>query len=921
MKNLLFVLLLYSFSSYAQDKTDSIQTKKSQERRVQFHLDRAFDSPNANSTKYHAERSLHFANLSNNDTLLMKSYHAMAHASKKKHDYNLTKENTYKCLDIAKKLNDSYFLFLCNNLLGIVKASEKQYQLSTEYYSNALTITKKTHDTLNESLLYHNIAINYYLIDKFELAKMFMQKSEDTYKSIKVFKDPFRKNFDYIILYMKKSIVTDSKKNALLYANQAINRASQSDYTDYLPLTHKYKGRVYLKYNDYELALENFQKALTYEASNKSSDSYLELINVLVKSKQYDAAKQYVDTLFQTFALTDIRSIYLDKNKVLAEVYQNVGDSTRALIYTQKRAIIADSLLKYNNYELFAEYGKKFETKEKEKEIIKQHLVIERQDGEKKNMLLLGGVTLFVGLLLFQWKFNIQKNSKKDVEDAYEKERDFNHMRTAFLENISHEIRTPLTLINGYLNLIDEETNSNPKINGYVKNALSNSKKVIFDADEILNLLKFEDHKMLKKIVSRPLNEFLKGIFLSFEVLSKTRNLELIYASKISDTYKVEIDVEKVDKIITNLISNAIKFSDSNSKVIFDATIYNNSLIVKVTDFGQGVSVEDQKRIFTRFYQSKNNKSIGGIGIGLLLAKDFAQFLDGNVTVESKIGQGSTFIFTMPVSESVTIDSSTISSAETKTQPKIVSEINDKPSILIVEDNIEMSNYLKEILNPFYNCTFAFNGFEGLDFAKNQQFDLIASDIMMPKLDGYQFREKLKLIPQYTKIPFILITAKSLPEDKVKGFSIGIDDYITKPFQKEELIVRIDNLLKNSNNLKLCFADSENSTGTHTDKLVDDVTQVILENLANENFKVENLASEMNYSQRQLSRILNKHTGLTTIKFILEIKLSEAYKMIASKKYKTISEIQYNVGISSPSYFSDKFKNRFGITPSELMKK
>ena len=446
---------------------------------------------------------------------------------------------------------------------------------------------------------------------------------------------------------------------------------------------------------------------------------------------------------------------------------------------------------------------------------------------------------------------------------------------------------------------------------------------MIFDADEILNLLKFEDHKLLLKTVSKPLNEFLKSILLSFEVLAGTRNLDLVYKSEIDNEINVDIDARKVDRILTNLISNAIKFSDSNSKVVFEATLLNDNLEVKVIDFGQGIDKEDQKRIFTRFYQSKNNKSIGGIGIGLLLAKDFAKFLKGDVTVESKIGKGSTFIFTMPITETVVDTVSNDNSEQFNVQAKEIAEKHDKPSLLIVEDNIEMSNYLKEILSPYYNCAFAFDGLEGLNFAKNQVFDLVASDIMMPKLDGYQFKEKLKLIPEYSKIPFIFITAKSLPEDKMKGFSIGIDDYITKPFQKEELIVRIDNLLKNSVNLKLSFEENNNNdtTKTHTERLINEVEKIVLENLSNEKFKVEDLALQINYSQRQLARILNKHTGLSTIKFILEIKLNQAYKMIENKEYKTISEIQYEVGITSPSYFSEKFKNRFGINPSELMQK
>ena len=928
--------LVFSVPFYAQNVLETDTIKKNYEKKATFHLDRAAEVENVDSVNYHAKKSLYYAKLSKNDTLLMYSYNTMSHAIKIKYDYNLAEEYSQKCLSLAKKFNDDYVQFLCYNLLGIIKSTEKQYQLSTEYYKNALSFAKKKHDTINISLLYHNIALNYYFTEEFDLAKLFLRKSENTYNSIKIFKDPSRKDSDYIYLQMKKSLVADTKEEALSFVDMAIDRAKKINYNFHVSLSYKYKGRVFVKYNEYNSAIENFQKAIAYEkiANTKSSDSYVEIMNALVKAKKYRIAKKYMDTLFQHFSDRDIRPMILDKYKVISEIYQNLGNLNMALFYANKRATVSDSLLKHNNYTLFAEFGKQFETKEKEKEIIKQQLVIERKDNEKKNIILFGGMAAFLGLLFFQWKFNSQKNRKKNAESAFEKEREFNVMRTSFLENISHEIRTPLTLINGYLNLINEEATNHPKIKEYVKNALFNSKKVIFDADEILNLLKFEDKKLSLNIVSEHLNEFLEQLFLSFKVLATTRNIELIYTSNIPNACNVEMDIVKIERILTNLISNAIKFSNSNSKVLFDAHAEGKVLSVSIIDFGQGIEKDDIEHIFTRFYQSKNNKSVGGIGIGLLLAKEFATFLGGNLTVKSKVGKGSTFTLTLPIFKdqfqkecktTPLTQKKNLLVIETKNHLDKAVIDSKKPSILIVEDSIEMSNYLKEILSPFYNCAFAFDGLEGLNLAKKQRFDLVASDVMMPKIDGYKFKELLKSLPDYHTIPFILITAKSLPEDKIKGFSIGIDDYITKPFLKEELIIRISNLLRNSNELKLSIRTPDTTLNeiseTHIDKLLKEIENEILTNLSNENFKVEDLALKMNYSQRQLARILNRHTGLSTVKFILEIKLREAYKLIENNTFKTISEVQYAVGITSSSYFSDKFKNRFGINPSELMRK
>jgi len=937
MKRILNLILFLTLTIAAQVDSKMDVTKVKVEEKARYHIDKSFETvQNIDTAFLHAEQGLYYAEKSKKDSLIMEGNQALALIYKLKYDYESSKKHVDRFLKIAVKLEDTYFQMLGNNLYGIINATEKKYQLSIQYYNKAMELSEKANDTINVSLNAQNIALNYYFIDEFELAKMFMFKALDTYNSITIFHSELQQNSDYIYLYMKLSLVADTKKEAIEYTNLSINRALQNGYYNYAALGYLYKGRVYSKYDDYELAIKNYQYALTSnrKAGMKSAEPYLEMMNTLTKMNQYEKAKAYLDTLYNVFPEKDIRPLYIDKNKLTSEVYKNIGNYNQALYYAERRATIADSLLKYHNYDLLIEYGKKYETKEKEKEIIKQQLVIERQANEKKNIILFGGVALFIGLLAVQWRFNAQKNKKRKVENAYEKEHEFNQMRTAFLENISHEIRTPLTLINGYLNLIDEETNGNAKIKGYINNALLNSKKVIFDADEILSLLKFEDHKMSLKTVSKTLNEFLESVFLSFEVLANTRNIELIYKSKIPNNCKVDIDACKVEKILTNLISNAIKFSDSNSKVIVEVAMLNENLEIKVIDFGQGIDAEDQERIFTRFYQSKNNKSLGGIGIGLLLAKDFAQFLGGSITVESKVGGGSTFICNIPVSKNIAFEESkeVVSTknsfsqgAKKKETTKIVVIDSSKPSILIVEDSIGMSNYLKEILSPFYNCTFAFDGLEGISLAKKQAFDLIASDVMMPKVDGYEFKKLLKSIPEYVAIPFILITAKSLPEDKIKGFSIGIDDYITKPFSKEELIVRINNLLKNSNELKLSILTPDNSLEiipeTHVEKLLKEIENKIMNNLSDENFKVEDLVLSMNYSQRQLSRALNRYTGLSTVKFILEIKLREAYKLIEHKKFRTVSEVQFEVGITSSSYFSEKFKGRFGVNPSELMRK
>ncbi len=411
------------------------------------------------------------------------------------------------------------------------------------------------------------------------------------------------------------------------------------------------------------------------------------------------------------------------------------------------------------------------------------------------------------------------------------------------------------------------------------------------------------------------------------------KHLTLDYQSNIPENVTAKIDVDKVEKILNNLISNAIKYSPANNKIIFDAQLSQDQLTVKVTDFGQGIHFNETEKIFERFYQSSQSNAVGGIGIGLSLAKEFAELLNGSLTVESELGKGSTFVFNLPVeiTSSQTQEVENITPARRKVVENNVSlpedtpvtpQNKEKPNILIVEDNPEMCNYIVEILKDIYHCDIAFDGMEALEKVKSNSYDLITSDIMMPRLDGFQLREKLNENDNLKNIPFILISAKTLPEDKIKGFSLGIDDYVVKPFNKNELIARIDNLLINKKDREQWLQENEpvdESLDTSEKQLLSKIEETVINNISNEEFKVAQLASEIGYSQRQLTRILKQYTGMSPVKFILEIRLQKAYKLLQSKSFFTLSEVRFDVGIPSSSYFNRKFKERFGISPSELL--
>lgn len=590
--------------------------------------------------------------------------------------------------------------------------------------------------------------------------------------------------------------------------------------------------------------------------------------------------------------------------KTSSNYYKVYGDSLQAY-YTKT--------LKKN----FAESEAKFQVQQKDKEIALQELEITNQKYTRNIIIIIGLVTAVLILFIFQQRFIRQKRKKLEIENQLEKEQEINELRARFLGNISHEIRTPLTLISGNIQSAMEGKKMDKATTNYLKSALKNTKKVIDDANEILHILKFDKNKQDLFFENIMINKFCKRVFLSFDSSAKGKQIDLKFNTSLSKDYKAEIDVEKTERILNNLITNAIKFSSSKSEIIFDICENNGWIEIKITDFGIGINSDEKEKIFERFYQSKTTKSVGGIGIGLALSKEFVELMNGTLTVSSVLNEGSVFTMKLPLRSVKSIEKKKETSI--KTNNKLIK----RPKILIVEDNVEMNSFLVEMLSKKYECSVAFDGEEAYNKIVNENFSLITSDVMMPKVDGFELREKVNLLENKKNTPFILITAKHLEVDKIKGFNLGIHDYIVKPFNKNELLARVANLIKISEIRKEWQQKNQDlfeKNDSFENVLLEKIKKIIIENITNEDFKVEDLATEVGYSQRQLSRLLKQYTGLSPVKFILELRLIKAYQLLKDKAYYTLSEVKYDIGISSTSYFNVKFKERFGIKPSEFLR-
>lgn len=799
-------------------------------------------------------------------------------------------------------------------------------------------------DTVSIAKIYTNISTVYIESNQSKFAESFAIKALNLLKISAIDNIETRNNqADLYAHLVSLQCNLKNKEQAFLYLNNLIDFCNKHKDLRAERLISFKEGKFHETFGDYENAMVSYEKA--YNELEKIKDTVImsvaanDVVNAALKIKNYQKAAYYFEklTLFinnnpkVADRFTKVPSTYLLYYENGLNLYKNTGDLKKAFEYSQK---INESLAVINKNKIdsvFVAYGTKFNAVENENKIAQQKLEISEAKIEKSaaiNFMVLFVLVIFIILSIIYVKM---KNKRIKMASELKQEKEFTRFRTRFLETVSHEIRTPITLLNGYLNRIKEQKDISEKTDEYATQAIESAKKVLANANKVLELSKFEkDHLRLNK-TQFLLNKFVSELFFSFKNKAQEEQQSLIYKSNITDNLMVNFDCEKLETILNNVIFNALKYSYKNAQIRLETNLSEDRLVFKVTDEGIGIAPKDLKNIFKRFYQTEDNKTLGGMGIGLSIVKEFTTFLEGTVSVKSTLGGGSEFTLTFLLS--VDNLNEHLSNTVVEFTPEvIVSEIpkkeisTSKVRILIVEDNKSMSRYLSEVLTPHYNFDIAYNGHEALENAKQTRYDLILSDLMMPEMDGLEFKEALNKLSDYENIPFIILSASTLSENKIKGFNIGINDYLTKPFNVRELIARINNLLANKATQLEAFKIADESdievdySNSFNAKLINKITAIIHKNIENDEFKVDDLALKCGYSQRQLSRMLIKITGMNPVKFILEIRLLKAYELLLNKTCPTIKEVKYCVGINSSPYFNAKFTERFGISPSELLK-
>lgn len=508
-------------------------------------------------------------------------------------------------------------------------------------------------------------------------------------------------------------------------------------------------------------------------------------------------------------------------------------------------------------------------------------------------------------------------------------------LKTHFFTNISHEFRTPLTLLIGPLSELHRQEPQNELFGLMHRNAT----RLLTLINQLLDLTKLDAGQLKPVIEPGQLAEWLRLLIGSFSSLAESQGITLIFDGP-AESPTVFFDRDKLEKIITNLLTNAFKFTPEGGtiRVSLAFAAIPQMATINVEDTGVGIPADQQALIFNRFYQVADSTSVGGTGIGLSLVRELVHVLKGRVTVMSTIGKGTTFTLTLPIDAQTWHTEISMSALPRETtlpnlthawpQPftpatiDSLPETTEKPLLLIVDDNADVRQYLRQVLGNTYRIAEAPDGQAGLNKASQLIPDLVICDLMMPQMDGYAFCQHLKYQPTTNHIPVILLTAKAGLDNRVAGFERGADDYLTKPFHPVELRARVQNLLLQRQQLRLTFSRALYLKPTHVavtsveEQFLQQAMAVVEREMSNSAFTVEELAAALSLSRMQLHRKLKALTDQSATEFMRHLRLHRAAELLAGRTG-TVSEVAYRVGFESLSYFTKAFRDVFGTLPSE----
>ncbi|MBS1443639.1 MAG: substrate-binding domain-containing protein [Prevotella sp.] len=552
-------------------------------------------------------------------------------------------------------------------------------------------------------------------------------------------------------------------------------------------------------------------------------------------------------------------------------------------------------------------------------------------------------------------RLNVELGEKnEELKRLNEEVLELTHSRLVFFTNISHELRTPLTLIADPVEMLLEDTGIKGKSRELLKMVQRNALALQQLVSNILDFRKIQNGKMELKLYRFDIVKTLTMWVGDFQLTAERKQIRLhLDVDDLKGSHEMIADQEKISRIVFNLLSNALKYTPAGGEIFVSLKDEGANLRLDVKDTGKGISQDEADKIFERFFQAKGAAS--GTGIGLALVKSFVELHHGEASVESELGKGSDFIVVIPreqegdsqvihndvdiVDNSVNasasagksvVDESVLQYIDDGDRSRgkvqqLVSENTNRPTVLVIDDNTDIRQYERTLLQDEYIVLEAADGKEGLAVALKEVPDLVICDVMMPVMDGLELTEQLKTNTATSHIPVIMLTAKNLEEHRAEGYEHGADSYITKPFHSKVLLARIENLLRQRQLLKNLYQGTKEAEKEISEAHLEDrdkqflkqLQAIIQQNLSDSEFGVEDMGQQIGLSRVQLYRKVKAMTGSSVVDLLRKARLAKARRLLETRSM-SVSEVAYEVGFSAPSYFTKCFKEEYGMLPGDV---
>ncbi|WP_422361112.1 response regulator [Reichenbachiella sp.] len=854
-----------------------------------------------------------------------------------------------KTAELAKKIGDEHMLALANRYMGgayknlgnLTKAIEC-YIEATHHYSNIGL-------ELGVGVVYLDLGGVYDMQGNFDLSKYYHKKSIAILKAENDLVRMASALLNLGELYRENNLYD----SATIYYVESEAMFNQAGHKTGQAIAKGNTGMVLSKLNQLELAESKILSAIAILNEFKNlapvAEYQLTLAEIYSKKYNYKIARQWADSALAISTAFGLKGIIRDASLILSDLYVKQADFENAFQYQSQYIAYRDSINNEETIRKMADLRTDFEVSNKQIEV---DLLSEKN--RNANLMLYGaliGLLLVIGVAFVIYRALVANKKLSEINrQQAERLQQLDAAKSRFFANISHDLRSPLTLITGGINQVleNKEVFLTRKAEQQLKTAHINSERIIHMTGEINELIQLEEGKLTLHKAHVDMDQMLALFEQMFRVTADHQGIEWSYTkSPDLDQAIVHIDPHQFEKVLFNLITNALKHTKQGDKISMHLSGNGQNLQLSIKDTGEGIPPEKLPHIFERYFQApdKDYKVQEGFGIGLALVQEIVHQHDASIEVESKFGRGSTFLVTIPYQTSNAeelyqltdlsysdekqalyrdIDNQLAGSRSMLplgSSPK--KEDQEKATILVVEDHPEVRAYITDVIEVNYKVLLAPNGLKALRVLENETIDLIITDLMMPWLDGFELLERLKEDEKFRKIPVLVLSARTSEEDKTKVLSQGVNDFLCKPFKPQELLLRVENLLT----MKATWNNTSpnalliNNTETLADverALLKKVEQLIYDKIDDPHLSIGYLADQIAMSERNFYRMIKRLTDSTPLELVKELRLQLAHKILKEKTVSTSSEVAKQIGINNVTHFNAQFKKRFGKSPKDL---